>query len=334
MTTVAVSIVNASNRDLLLRCLDTLADDPGRRCGVEVVVLDNASDDGSAAAVAERHPELRVIEQPVRDGLGANNNAVVRETASEYVFLLNPDTEVRPGTIDALVDHLAAHPEAAAAGPRIVGPDGAQQHSAWRLMTPRVQLTWALTLGQYGAVVSRGDEPKAVGAVSACAMMVRRAAFEAAGMFDEAYFMFSEEADLAERLRRAGLETHYVPSVELLHHGQQSTGSAPERQINETWRSLELYLDRWHGPLAARTMRWLTGLGYGLAAIVAEIGRRLPRRLRPAAAAAWNPHIYRLHVRNAFRGVRGPGIREAALAWNARHAPSAAEAPHQGSAGR
>lgn len=321
MTDVAVSIVNTSNRELLLRCLETLEDDPGRRCSVEVVVLDNASTDGSAQAVRERFPDARVIEQPYRDGFGANHNTVTRETSSKYVYILNEDTETPPGTLDALVDYLEAHPSVGAVGPKIIGPDGLQQGSAWNLMSIPIQLVWALTLGQKGAVISTGNAPKRVEAVSACAVMVRRDVFEKAGMFDERYFIFSEEADMAQRFERLGSERHYLPTITTLHHGQQTTSSVPDRQINEHWRSLDLYLERWHRPWERRLLKLLTGLGYALATVAAEIGTRLPARVRPAAAANWNPGIYRLHVRNSLRSTYGPGIREAAEEWNRKNAP-------------
>lgn len=323
MTDVAVSIVNTNNRELLLDCVRSLLDDQDRHCSVEIVVLDNASTDGSAAAMRERFPQVKVVGQPFRAGFGANHNTVVRATESRYVYVLNEDTVTKPGTLDALVDYLDAHPEAAAAGPRIVGPDGRQQGSAWRLMTIPVQLMWALTLGQRGAVISHGDQPKKAGAVSACALMVRREPWERVGLFDERYFIFSEEADTARRLQAVGGEMHYVPVIDTIHYGQQSTSDLPDRQINEHWRSFDLYVERWHSPLEARALRWLTGFGYLLAMIVAEVATRLPAHMRPSVADTWNPGIYRLHVRNAFRGVHGPGIRDAAEEWNREHAPAA-----------
>jgi GT2 family glycosyltransferase len=324
MSDVVISIVNTNGRDYLLECLESLSSlrrADRRRVGAdaEIVVLDNASEDGSVEAVRERFPDVRVIAQPFRAGFGANHNAVIRGTSSRYLFLLNEDTQVPPGTIDHLVAYMDAHPKVAVAGPLIRGFDGRQQGSAWRLMTIPVQLTWALTLGQRGAVASRGDVPKRVEAIAAGATLYRRDALEAVGLFDESYFMFGEEAELAKRLDRLGFERHYVPTAELLHHGQQATSHVPERQINEFWRSLDLYLTRYHSPPAARVLRWLTGLGYALAIVAAEVGRRLPARVRPAAAASWNPGIYRLHVRNAFRGNRDPGIRELAEEWNRVH---------------
>jgi hypothetical protein len=109
----------------------------------------------------------------------------------------------------------------------------------------------------------------------------------------------------------------------------------PERQINEHWLSLERYLDRWHSPRQAHALRWLTGLGYALATVAAEIGLRLPETVRPAAAASWRPDIYRLHVRNAFRGVKGSGLRDLAAEWNGRHGavPEEASRPPNSVAG-
>jgi GT2 family glycosyltransferase len=310
---VVVAIVHASQRELTLDCLESLEQDSGRRCSVEIVVLDNAAADGLVDSVRLRFPDVRVIEQEQRAGFGANQNTIIRATDSRYVFVLNPDTRVSRGTMDALVAHLDAHQQAAVAGPLMRGFDGAQQGSAWRLISIPVQLVWALTIGRFGAVVSRGSRPKPVGAVSASAMMVRRGALEAAGFFDESYFMFSEEADLARRLGRLGFERHYVPGVEVLHQGQSSTRDVPERQVNETWRSMDLYLERYHSRSAARILRWLTGLGYALAVLPAA-GRRAIK-----GDAVTNPLVYRLHARNAFRGVRDPGLRELAEAWNSTH---------------
>lgn len=314
MSDITVSIVNTNGRELLLECLESLVG-----IDADVVVLDNASEDGSVDAVRERFPEARVIAQKHRAGFGANHNTVIRQTSGRYVLVLNEDMVIPAGTVERLAAYLDAHPNVAVAGPLIRGFDGRQQGSAWRLMTVPVQLVWALTLGQRGAVASRVLEAGPVGAVAAGAAMYRRQALEDIGLFDEAYFMFGEEGDLAQRWRRLRLERHYVPDAELFHAGQQSIAHVPERQINEVWRSMDLYLSRYHSPLAARVLRGLTGVGYGLALMAARIGMRLPVRLRPAAADTWTPGIYRLHVRNAFRGTRSPAMSELAEDWNRLH---------------
>ncbi len=311
---LVVSIVNMNNREHVLACLRSVA-----AADAEVVVLDNASDDGSVGAIRGRYPDVRVIAQPFRAGFSANHNVVLRATSSEYVLVLNEDTEVAAGAIERLVAYLDVNPRVAAAGPLIRDDFGCRQGSAWRLTTIPVQLLWALTLGRRGAVVSRGTTPRRVEAVSASATLYRRSAFETAGMFDEAYFLYGEEADLGKRLERLGFETHYVPTAEILHHGQASTGHMPERQINEFWRSFDIYLARYHSRRSARVIRWLTGSAYALAVGAAAVGSRLPERVRPAGAQTWTPRVYRLHVRNAFRGNRSPGLRELAEDWNHAH---------------
>lgn len=324
---VTVSIVHASQLELTLDCLESLQEEDSRRCSVEVAVLDNASGDELAAVVARRFEDVKVIEQPFRAGFGANHNTIIRATDSRYVFVLNNDTRVPRGTIDGLVDYLDAHPEVAIAGPLLRGFDGVQQFSALRLMTIPVQLVWALTLGKLGAVMSHGTSAKRVGAVSGCAMLVRRSAFEEIGLFDESYFMFGEEADLAQRLERLRYQRHYVPTVEVLHHRLKTTAHIPERRVNEFWRSLDVYLARYHSPLEARILRSLTGLGYALGAAAAEVGRRLPERVRPGLATPTNAGVYRCHMRNAFGGTRGPGMRELAEEWNREHGVSASTRP-------
>jgi GT2 family glycosyltransferase len=313
---VTVSIVHASRPDLTLECVESLRADHARRRSLDIVVLDNATEDGLADRLRGDHPEVRVIAQPWRAGFSANQNTIIRSTESRYVFVLNPDTRIPPGTIDFLADYLDSHPDVAVAGPLIRGFDGLQQGSAWRFVSIPVQAVWTLTLGRLGAVVSRGSAPRPVDAISASAMLVRRSALESVGLFDESYFMFGEEAELARRLERLALMRHYVPQVEVQHHGQVSTASVPERQVNETWRSFDIYLARYHSPSEARVIRGLTGLGYALAALVAEVGTRLPSRLRRSVATSWDPRLYRLHARDAFRGIREPNISQLAEEWN------------------
>src|SRR5947209_853416 len=137
---VTVSIVNTSNRRLLLECLRSLSEDPARRASVEIVVLDNASEDGSAEAVAEAFPDVRVMRRDRRDGFGANHNAITRATRSRYVYILNEDTISEPGSLDRIVAYLDAHTQVAAVGPRIVDGEGRQQASAWRLWSVPVAL--------------------------------------------------------------------------------------------------------------------------------------------------------------------------------------------------
>ena len=298
--TVAISIVNANSREDLLACLESLGG-----IDAEVVVLDNASDDGSAAAVRERFPAVRLIEPTIRAGFGANNNAVIRATESRYVYLLNPDTTSEEWDLDQLVSHLDANPGVAAVGPRLVWPDGRHQASAWRFPTPATAAGGLLTLGRVGVVQSTGSVARDVDWAAATALLVRREALEEVGLFDEGFFMYSEETDLCLRLRRAGWRIQYFPGVTVVHHQPWSYEGVPERRINEMWRGRHRYWGKHHSAIGARAAALLTGAQYALRGLIRARDRDFAARMR-------------LHARDAIR-VTGPGLRELAEDWNRMH---------------
>ena len=255
MPDLSVSIVNTGSRELMLACLASLAG-----TDAEIVVLDNASEDGSVAAVRERFPGVRVIAQPYRAGFGANHNTVIRDTSGRYVYVLNEDTTADDWGFDALTAYLNAHPRVAALGPRLVYPDGRLQDSAWRFPTPLVSTLSLATLGRLGVTQSRGDAPRAVDWVMGAAVALRREALEEVGLFDEDFFLYSEEVDLQARLHRAGWEVHYFPRVTVVHHESQFSADIPERRINEMWRSRHRYWRKHHsGTAAAPWMPFFAG---------------------------------------------------------------------------
>ena len=299
MTDLSVSIVNTNSRELLLACLDTL-----RGTEAELVVLDNASEDGSADAVQERFPDVRVLAQDFRAGFGANHNTVIRATSGRYVYVLNEDTTAGDWAFDRIVAYLDAHPRVAVLGPRLVYPDGRLQDSAWRFPTPLVSALGLLTVGKLGVKQSRGDGARAVDWVMGAALVVRREALDQVGLFDEDFFLYSEEVDLQFRLRQAGWEVHYFPDATVVHHESQFSAEIPERRINEMWRSRHRYWHKHHGVAGARFAALATGAQYVLRAAAAPLARRNPRRML-------------LHARDSWR-VSGPGLRELADEWNGR----------------
>jgi GT2 family glycosyltransferase len=302
LTDLSVSIVNTQSRELLLGCLESLGG-----TDVEVVVLDNASEDGSVAAVRERFPRVRVIPQEFRAGFGANHNTVIRVTRGRYVYVLNEDTTAGDWGFERIVAYLDSHPQVAALGPRLVYPDGRQQASAWRFPTPVVTTLGLATLGKIGVKQSRGTEPRAVDWVMGAALVLRREALAQVGLFDEGFFLYSEEVDLQFRLRQAGWEVHYFPEVTVVHHESQFSAGIPERRINEMWRSRHRYWHKHHSRVGARVAALATGAQYGARAVAAPLTRR-----DPGLGARM-----RLHARDAWR-VSGPGLRELAEDWNGR----------------
>jgi N-acetylglucosaminyl-diphospho-decaprenol L-rhamnosyltransferase len=299
LTDLSVSIVNTNSRELLLACLETL-----RGTTAEIVVLDNASEDGSADAVRERFPDVRVLAQEFRAGFGANHNTVMRATEGRYVYVLNEDTTADDWGFARIVEYLDAHPRVAALGPRLTYPDGRLQDSAWRFPTPLVSTLGLLTVGKLGVKQSRGDAPHAVDWVMGAALVLRRDALDEVGLFDDEFFLYSEEVDLQFRLRQAGWDVHYFPSATVVHHESQFSADIPERRINEMWRSRHRYWRKHHSGAGARVAALTTGGQYALRAAAAPIARRNPRRML-------------LHARDSW-GVSGPGLRELADEWNGR----------------
>jgi len=299
---LSVSIVNTNSRGLLLACLESLAP-----VEAEIVVLDNASEDGSAAAVRERFPHVRVIEQQHRAGFGANHNTVIRATTGRYVYVLNEDTTADDWSFERITEHLDAHPQVAALGPRLVYPDGRLQDSAWRFPTPLVSTMGLATLGRLGVKQSKGASVRPVDWVMGAALVLRREALDQVGLFDEDFFLYSEEVDLQTRLRQAGWETHYFPELTVVHHESQFSAGIPERRINEMWRSRHRYWRKHHSRMGARVAALATGSQYAARALLSPVARR-----DPGIEARM-----RLHARDAWR-VEGPGLRELADEWNGR----------------
>ncbi len=302
---VSFCVVNTEQRELLLRCLDAIAAErEGLPFATEVLVLDNASNDGSAVA-ARNHPTVtEVIALRQRRGKGENDTALLQRARGRFALLHNDDSQVRPGAVSAQHAALAERPKAAAAGARLLRPDGTLQPSAWRFPTPATALVGALFLHRRLTVQSRGERTRAVDWAQSAALLVRVEAARAIGYFDPAFFVYSDEVDFCKRLRDAGWTTLYVPTAVAVHHEQLSTGAVPERRIVELSRNRDRYMRKHHSPLAAGVVRVLTAWAYALRSLAAVV---LPGH---------SPKRYWRHVTATLRPDRGEGLREAAVEHN------------------
>jgi GT2 family glycosyltransferase len=302
---VSFCVVNTEQRELLVRCLDAIAAErEALPFATEVLVLDNASNDGSAGA-ARRHPVVtEVIALRQRRGKGENDTALLQRSRGRYALLLNEDSELRPGAVAALHDALERDEKAAAAGARLLRPDGMLQASAWRFPTPATALVGAVFLHRRLTVQSRGEQTRTVDWAQSAALLVRVEAARAIGYFDPAFFVYSDEVDFCKRLRDAGWRTLYVPGAVAVHHEQLSTGAVPERRIVELSRNRDRYMRKHHSPLAAGIVRVLTAWAYALRSLAAVV---LPGH---------SPRRYWRHVTATLRPDRGEGLREAAVEHN------------------
>jgi N-acetylglucosaminyl-diphospho-decaprenol L-rhamnosyltransferase len=298
-------VVNTGQRELLLAGLDAIARERAALpFATEVLVLDNASDDGSADAARDHATVDELIALTERRGKARNDSDLLKRAAGRYGLLLNEDSELRPGATAALHAALQDDRHAAAAGAQLLRPDGSPQPSAWRFPTPLTALAGALFLHRRYTVQSRGTQTRRVDWAQSAALLVRTEAAAQIGYLDPAFFVYSDEVDFCRRLRDAGWYTLYVPGAACVHHEQLTTGSVPERRIVEMSRNRDLYMRKHHSRAAARSVRWLTALTYA-----ARSGAAL---LLPGH----DPRRYWAHTMATLHPGRGEGLREAAEARN------------------
>jgi N-acetylglucosaminyl-diphospho-decaprenol L-rhamnosyltransferase len=312
VTELSYCVVNTDGRDELLACLGAIERTHPEGVAREVLVLDNASDDGSVEAVRASSHDARLIALERRAGKAENDSRLLQEARGRHCLLLNEDTELREGCARALLDALDSDPGAAAAGAQLLTSDGRPTACAWRLPDVAWALAAAVFLHDRVAVESRGAEVREVGWAQSSALLVRREAAARAGWLDPDFFVYSDETDFCRRLRDAGWRILYVPAAEAVHHDQLSTDAAAmRRRIVEFHRGRDLYFRKHRMPLTRLAWRVCWTWAY------------LVRAAAAAVLPGHDPRRYLLHARQqAFPG-RGAGIREAAEEYNRRRAAEA-----------
>ncbi|MGH2848153.1 MAG: glycosyltransferase [Thermoleophilaceae bacterium] len=298
-------VVNTDHRDRLLACLEAIERTHPSGVEHELLVLDNASTDGSAAAVSERFPHARLFALELRAGKAENDSLLLREARGPYCLLLNEDAELREGAARAQLDALEADPDAAAAGAQLLSGDGRPTACAWRLPDAGWALAATVLLHERYAVQSRGVEVREVGWAQSSAMLVRRAAAKQVGWLDPDFFVYSDETDFCKRLHDAGWRILFVPDARAVHHDQLATDvAAMRRRIVEFHRNRDLYFQKHGMPFTRALWRVCWTWAYLVRAAAALV---LPGH---------DPRRYLLHARQQLRPGSGEGIREAAEAFN------------------
>jgi len=309
--TLSYCVVNTNGREYLLACLAAIERTHPAGVEREVLVLDNASEDGSAEAVRTLGGEIRLIALERRAGKAENDSTLMREAKGAYCLLLNEDSELRPGATEALLEAMEADPKAAAATPQLLDSGGSPVPSAWRFPGVGTAAIGALFLHRRFTVQSLGSETRRVDWAQSSALMVRREAAAAVGYMDPAFFVYYDECDFAKRLADAGWHSLYVPAAEAVHHDQLSTDLAKGLpRIVEFHRNRDLYMRKHHGRAAALTVRLLTAWSYALRALAATV---LPNR---SARIMW------AHARQALSPNRGESLRDRATRTASTSTPS------------
>jgi GT2 family glycosyltransferase len=294
---VSVIIVSYNTRELLRECIESILCEQGDGLAVEVIAVDNASADGSAAMVAERFPQVRLIANPDNRGFGAACNQGLEVARGRYALILNADIRAQPGALQRLVEFMDAHPDAAICGGQLRYPDGRIQPSCARDLTlwwvfceqsmlaklfPRTRLFggyWR-THWDFSATIETEQ------VMGAC-MMLRRPF----PRFDEDYFLYCEDTDLCYRVRQAGGKIYYVHDAVFVHH--LGASGEPQRAQMVIYYNCgkERYFRKFHSAWQARVCRWLNKSGallrvlLGLGGVVLTLGRHAG--FRRYAATFW-----------------------------------------------
>lgn len=254
MSTLTIVIVSFNARADLQACLLSLRKGPPAM-DHEIIVVDNESADGSAEA-AERIPGVRVIRMGRNAGFASANNAGIRAGRGDLVLLLNSDTLVPPGSLDRLVERLAATAGAGIAGPRLVDAEGRPELSFGRMISPLNELRQKRRTPEW--IQAETAREQLVDWVSGACLLVRRADAEAAGLLDERFFLYTEDVDFCHAVRRLGRTVLFTPAAEITHLRGRSRASQPAASHAAYRRShLEFYKKHhpWFVPLLRLYLR-------------------------------------------------------------------------------
>ena len=279
---LSILIVSWNTRDILRDCLNSVRWATAGRAA-EVIVVDNASEDGSADMVEREFPEVRLVRSATNTGFAAGNNIALRMAQGRWLLLLNSDTVVLGDVLWSSVEYLRRNPAVGAMGCRVLNPDLSMQPTCFRypsvlnlaLLTSGLgRVPWSRTLGRYQMRGWQRDDEREVDVVTGCYLLLRREVYEAVGGLDESFFFCGEETDWCRRIRAAGWQLRFAPVGEIIHLGNASGRKwSSRRDVLLTTGLVRLHFKH-GGPLRARVVwamlwsfnasRWL---GWSLASL-------------------------------------------------------------------
>jgi N-acetylglucosaminyl-diphospho-decaprenol L-rhamnosyltransferase len=304
MIDLSILVVNWNTRDLVAQCLQSLSDTADRvvqnpdgytlvfgQYQSEFIVVDNASIDNSASAIQERFPWARLIENTTNVGFAPANNQAFRQSTGRYALLLNSDTIVHAGAIQALIEFMDAHPHCGAGGALLLNGDGSLQPSCQPMLTPWREF-WRLSFldlvwrrATYDMRKWNTTAPRQVETIKGACLIVRREALTQGDvLLDEQYFMYTEEVDLCYRLAQEGWELYWIPQAKVTHLGEASSRQAYNAMYVQLYRSKVQFYRKFGGEPRARLFKHLVMAAYLPRLAIA----RIASLLKPTYAARTN----------------------------------------------
>ncbi|MCA9958968.1 MAG: glycosyltransferase family 2 protein [Anaerolineales bacterium] len=287
MPTLSIIILNWNTADLLLACLHSIQTHV--TLDYEIIVVDNASTDDSVAQVRAQFPQVRLLPQNANLGFSKGNNIGITAANAPYLLLLNPDTEVHPGALEALVAFLETHPQAGIIGPTLWNPDGSLQPSTSPLPTLWIEfLRQTMLFRLFPTAEMRTamhNETQRVTNITGAAMCIRRECLTQIGLLDEQIFMFYEDTDWCKRARDAGWELWFVACSGVMHvKAAASSRFARTRTLLDSQRSTIYYFRKHYGRSAITWLRLITFCGAIVRTLRAMVNWLLKRNQADQAA--------------------------------------------------
>lgn len=266
-------VTNFNTAHLLEGCLDSLLQDTARAgLSAEVILVDDASTDGSADLVATRFPSVRLIRHEERRGYAASNNVGMAAARGQYLLLLNSDTQTAAGAVPAMLHAARTHPRTIVA-PRLLNPDGTPQHSAWRF-----PLTWLIgntlflfRLGLWHDYTEMAAGTRAVDWASSAAWLVSRSAASQVGPFDEGFGLYGVDVDWAYRARRQGFRFLFLSEASIAHFGRASWAGQRDPLVADHLAGHMRFFRKHYGTLGATLYRVLVFVNSAARAVVWSI---------------------------------------------------------------
>jgi len=292
---LSVCIVNWNTReDLEQAIVSVLESDPG--LNPEVIVLDNASQDGSADMVRERFPDVVLIEEKRNLGFAKGYNCAARQASGRHLLILNPDTVVQSGALERLIEFLDSHQDAAAVGPRLLNSDGTIQYSCRRFPKPMAAVLRNTVIGrilprnhftrEYLMADWDHETVREVDWVSGAAVCIRPRAWDQVGGFDEGFFMYAEDMDWCLRAREAGWKVYYCPDAAVVHRIGRSSDQRPIDMVLQFHRSMARFYSKHYAADWPWGVRALPVLGIWARATLVMV-QTLLKRSRDWLGRAW-----------------------------------------------
>ncbi len=258
---VAVIVVSYNTRDLLINCLTSVIAST-RPADVEIVVVDNASTDGSLEIVRQTYPQLTTIANPANLGFGVACNQAIGATTAPFILLLNSDATINPQSFQTLLETIIGHERCGGAGCRIVNADGVETPNTRNFLTPLNQAfeqsgvmgwtSWKYLRRTHRPTPDHNQTDCSVDWIDGACLMVRRDALDEVGLFDEEFFMYSEDEDLCLRLRQKGWTVCYSARATAHHHGAASASQNRADMLRHFYTSQMLFLSKHRGQRSAR----------------------------------------------------------------------------------